>query len=131
MKELVEKTWISILGLGVYESVKHNIDKYGWIDFDNLPDENFQLIRSQLYSNSPDFYRPKALNGLESNNGWREINSKADLPTDDILYYGGIFQNGTFVRLGWVLKLPEVETSFNMGLINRFQKITVPGPSLY
>ena len=57
--------------------------KYGMYHPTHLGFENDEVDR---YGNM-DLWRPKSLNGIESNNGWISINSEKDLPSEDEFYW--------------------------------------------
>ena len=54
--------------------------KYGMYHPNDLGFDNDEVDR---YGNM-DLWRPKSLNGIESNNGWISINSEKDLPGEDL-----------------------------------------------
>ena len=97
------------------EEYKFQAIKYAWChlvsvqDFDKLNlDENGysnwrcrSLMQSHLWDNLSSklkpgtpkmssghdlLYRPKALNGIENNNGWHKISSRSDLPKEAGMY---------------------------------------------
>ncbi len=66
-----------------WEVVKEFVDNNGKFkhdDFDCMADEkknNWEYVGNQMW-------RPKSLQGIETNNGWIKIESEADLPKDVI-----------------------------------------------
>lgn len=78
--EVIKKAWGEY-----YEQFKNNIDENGFIYYDNIP--NYIVTTPMFYQeylNGASHFRPKSLQGIENNNGWIKIESKEDLPKQDI-----------------------------------------------
>ena len=90
-----------------WEAVKDYVDENGWIgnvyyDLDvndkDFEEQDFGLLQSNIK------YRPKSLQGLETNRGWIKIESEDDLPVESIdcttCYFDGknYVQGYTIVR---------------------------------
>ena len=71
-----------------WETVKDFVDENGWCKYFNFdrvetgiePILELYIEQIRPYSN----WRPKSLQGIETNNGWISINSEKDLPSDKI-----------------------------------------------
>ena len=70
-----------------WENVKDYVDNDGWIN-NSIPKFTFgQLKNLDLEYKNDVFFRPKSLQGIENNNGWIRIESEADLPKEEGLYF--------------------------------------------
>lgn len=123
-----------------WERVKDKVDKNGWVTTDDLLDICLNPRRFAPYEvNDADFisaYRPKSLQGIETNNGWIKIESEAHLPyysinnrNKNIHYYGyDSFKD----KILWnTLTLFELHSLFQQGKITHFQPIAKPLKPIY
>lgn len=78
-KEAIKKAY------GEYwELVKDYVDENGWIDFlEDIRRIRYFFHDSDNIEVSISMWRPKSLKGIENNNGWRRIESEADLPKEN------------------------------------------------
>jgi len=71
-----------------WDEVKDFVTEDGWcktrkrINYDEI----IKSLSIELYNESTYNWRPKSLQGIETNNGWIKIESEADLPSE-IDYY--------------------------------------------
>lgn len=71
-----------------WEQVKDYVDEYGWLKYGDLRNEDLGIKDSELeWSNlshniNNENYRPKSLQGIETNNNWVSIESEDDLPKE-------------------------------------------------
>jgi len=84
-EEVIQIAW-DLFGVDSNESYD------GWISAEYIPEEailsgmlDLKNFRTSTDYDEP-FYRPKSLQGIESNNGWISINSEKDLPTIGTFY---------------------------------------------
>ena len=110
-QEKIEKVYINELsknkktiedGLLFYNDLKQYIDENGWINANESNGKAGYLMESDLEFNFP-FIRLKSLQGIENNNGWIKIESKADLPKEDdnkMFLVGFMFESGFQQRHG-------------------------------
>ena len=82
-EEVIKEDWV-LFGVDSNESYD------GWISAEYVPEEailsgmlDLKNFRTSTDYDEP-FYRPKSLQGIESNNGWISINSEEDLPSEDL-----------------------------------------------
>ena len=113
-----------------WEKVKDKILFGSWLDDDDIDDEFRIWVKQNCETaNIPDvIWRPKSLSGLESNRGWKSIESKEDLPKVSGWYH--VVENGKVIK-----------SEFKSGMYNNidywiehyshFQKITQPEPPIY
>jgi hypothetical protein len=72
-----------------WELVKNHVDSNGFLKYGDIRNETIGLKDSEIeitdYNFNIDFevWRPKQLQGIESNNKWIRIESENDLPKDD------------------------------------------------
>ncbi len=64
-----------------YGEYKGKIDENGWTNFMVLSFFKKDMLDSKVKVNSL-IYRPKSLQGIETNNGWVKIESESDLPKE-------------------------------------------------
>lgn len=70
-----------------YEQCKP--DKNGWTCLDNADYGHLGILRKDIeyFPLSYVLWRPLSLKGIEDNNGWKAIESKANLPTERGMYW--------------------------------------------
>ena len=109
-----------------WEEVRRCIDEKGWCSFNLKTYFKEDLIDSRVYRDKL-LYRPKSLQGIETNNGWVKIESEADLPENKNVW---ICTNNNRVLisskavLNWVLNNPDNK-------ITHYQPIEKPKPPIY
>lgn len=77
------------------ETVKDFVDENGWVKTWDLiqilgivPKDGFEVkIKGKKIKHQDNLHRPKSLTGIETNNGWIKIESEADLPKEEGLYF--------------------------------------------
>lgn len=90
-QEVIRKAWEHYgIPLGQY------IDENGWMNMLALTPDFIDDIRIKIEYRQDGFrdfqfgsgkYRPKSLQGIENNNGWIKIESEADLPISNGIYW--------------------------------------------
>lgn len=102
------------------------IDENGW-SINEQPYGSFdskEYDQIQYYEGAK--IRPKSLQGIENNNGWIKIESEADLPKEDGLYYlirnnGVITWNSVYIsNMDWLIED-----------VTHYQPIVKPKPPVY
>jgi len=67
----------------VYEGYKGMVDENGWTDYLAIEFFGFENLETRVVPKKPMQYRPKSLSGIETNNGWIEIDHyQAELPIE-------------------------------------------------
>jgi len=125
-EEVIQIAW-DLFGVDSNESYD------GWISAEYIPEEailsgmlDLKNFRTSTDYDEP-FYRPKSLQGIESNNGWISINSEKDLPKDiSTDYYGGRFIESKFEMLKYHLDLLSILDHIKHGLVTHYQPIVKP-----
>lgn len=74
-----------------YEHLKHHLDENGWFPDEILGEEIWVLSECERRIDHSTFvtdvfWRISGLQGIETNNEWTQIESQADLPTQECLY---------------------------------------------
>jgi len=103
-QKAIREAWVKIIGIDKYNKVNDLINENGWFINDCCSIE--QLIKDVndigLQINDVDIleynWRPKSLQGIETNNGWIKIKSEEDLPKE-IYDYWVLRKNETTPRL--------------------------------
>lgn len=117
-QEVIRKAW----GKN-YDYFKYYIDKDGWAKYPHF--QKHEMIENvrPIEFNGSDF-RPKYLQGIETNNFWIKIESEADLPKHQVwlsngidIWQGCLFIHGTNERMNL--------------LATHFQPITKPLKPIY
>lgn len=65
-----------------YDKFKDSIDENGWTE-----DTIYYFLVCEWHPDKWGKARPKSLEGIENNNGWKRIESEEDLPNEDGLYF--------------------------------------------
>jgi len=95
-----------------WESLKEFVDDDGWCKKRIEHEERMlkkDIIDVQIVGHGQYFYRPKSLQGIETNNGWKKIESEADLPSlkDELI----IFRDESGLTTTWqsddILETPK------------------------
>lgn len=121
------------IGLAQFSKVEcSKILKNGVLSFFDLaralPESKFNSFFIEKYFNRVDggLFQPKELKGIENNNGWIRIESEADLPKKDELYF--VLHYGLIVDA----ELWEIELNFNSNkTITHYHPIIKPNPPIY
>lgn len=106
---------------------KQHTDLNGFIDSKDLSFEKMGLKFEDIeHLTMIDVWRPKTLNGIETNNGWIRIESESDLPKEEcqcfIIVKGEVFfdyYNGNDFDL------------YVKSYVTHYQPITKPKPPIY
>jgi len=111
------------------ESVKENIleNQGGWTY--EINESWLQKTKGIEIEINGKYCRPKALQGIEDNNGWTKIESKRDLPKEEIdcffvkdkLMYNGVWDN---VLKGFFFRLQKINAT-------HYHQIKRPEPPIY
>lgn len=68
-----------------WDKVKDYVDENGWIFWsDKNPIGIYNNRYLEYKEENPNYWRPKSLQGIENNKGWIRIESKDDMPKNDI-----------------------------------------------
>lgn len=74
-------------------------------------------------------FRPKSLQGIETNNGWIKIESEDDLPKDyEISYHAW---NSESDRDYYVTNMWTIINRYHLGSVTHYQPIEKPKPPIY
>lgn len=83
-EEKIKEAWVV-----AYEALSPYIDNNGWVRASNLhfySTDSLPFKTDTLVMDGRDWYRPLVLSGINDNNGWNKINSRADLPKSEGMY---------------------------------------------
>lgn len=100
-QEVIQQHYIDLLNADKFFKLKPHIDEDGWCLMFDEKGEKVSLTFKELgFEKDPlgktvaggltqkgHKWRPKSLEGIESNNGWTRIESEEDLPKEDGTYY--------------------------------------------
>lgn len=121
-----------------WEAVKDYVDENGWVytqtkHFNNISGLSHSNLQTTIFNSEMEYYwRPKSLQGIETNNGWIKIESESDLPSEKIKVWFFTFGEekiGTFHPL---LKEFRTESNiYNYGSVTHYQPIIKPKPPIY
>lgn len=115
-----------------YEEVKNKIDNNGWLfdslDFFNEKMTNIDIDHKWHNEYEASSYRPLQLEGIENNNGWIKIESEADLPKENGVYW--TLRNGSTVPL-YLKVYNDLDSEYWVNAYTHYQKIIKPEPPLY
>lgn len=121
IKEAWGENWYNLNKRGQEQALEDN----GYCHKNYINSEIYFEIESLPYPDN-EFVRPESLQGIENNNGWIKIESEADLPKEDCLYW---------VILGGEMEIVEnweITLSFhNKKTITHYQPIEKPNPPIY
>lgn len=116
-------------------------DKTGWYrgyfsngidDITNEFGDIVDLIDYDIDMSGIGKFRPKSLQGIETNNNWIKIESEKDLPEQGSYEYKvGTMINSKFYLSGGVYDIKEVNQSWDEDKITHYQKITKPEPPIF
>jgi len=132
-EEVIQIAW-DLFGVDSNESYD------GWISAEYIPEEailsgmlDLKNFRTSTDYDEP-FYRPKSLQGIESNNGWISINSEKDLPSEDLDVHI-VFKKdgGNFQTFGvWDKRLNSFWSgAMKIDIPTHYQPIVKPNPPLH
>ena len=132
-EEVIKEDWV-LFGVDSDESYD------GWIPAEYVPEEailsgmlDLKNFRTSTDYDEP-FYRPKSLQGIESNNGWISINSEKDLPSEDLDVHI-VFKKdgGNFQTFGvWDKRLNSFWSgAMKIDIPTHYQPIVKPNPPLH
>jgi len=132
-EEVIKEDW-DLFGVDSNESYD------GWISAEYIPEEailsgmlDLKNFRTSTDYDEP-FYRPKSLQGIESNNGWISINSEKDLPSEDLDVHI-VFKKdgGNFQTFGvWDKRLNSFWSgAMKIDIPTHYQPIVKPNPPLH
>lgn len=129
-----------------WETVKNYVDENGNIQLgycgaNGIDDAKFVVVNSYglnfengIYTNSDSygegfgFWRPRSLQGIETNNGWIKIESEDDLPKDDSVNYDMYNKNGRAIS---DLPLKTIIQLFEKGIITHYAIHVQRKPPIY
>lgn len=109
----------------LYETNKSKIDEDGWCSGRvNLPNTHIEWHPSRWM-----YWRPKSLEGLESNNGWIKIESEADLPKEYSEYW--CFDRNNDIEIRYFNPYSSLDKREYLKFITHCQPIVKPKPPIY
>lgn len=121
-QELIKKEWIEFLGKEKYFELQTLPDEDGWVSFEDVDDLDPSRLILLEDHRCGSKVRPKALNGIQTNNGWTKIECRADLPTAEGNYIcGKIDQFGKFKELQNKLSKDMVVYNFAYKIITHYK----------
>lgn len=126
----------------LWETVKDHVAVNGWVLSRDVPGIRDMIGNAEMIIDTPGSpaYRPKSLKGIEDNNGWKRINSEADLPESAGTYHvivslNSYSQGKTIdkIRLDHLDIMPVAGKvwKFYNGLVTHWQPIVEPEKPLY
>lgn len=105
----------------MYETNKSKINEDGWCSgVFNLPNTHIELYRSERL-----YWRPKSLEGLESNNGWIAVEREKELPRQMVHLYD------LNTETEWIGFLYNDYGFFAQPSATHYQPIIKPKPPIY
>lgn len=111
--------------------VKDIVDKNGWISifaYDKIKDFDYK-------DNSRNFYRPKSLRGIETNNEWIRIESEDDLPNDNGSYFTKTNYCKEIIKRDYPTFIKSIsiedERKWWLKYVTHYQPIIKPEPPIY
>mgnify|MGYP007124306159 CR=1 FL=1 len=132
-EEVIKEDWV-LFGVDSNESYD------GWISAEYIPEEailsgmlDLKNFRTSTDYDEP-FYRPKSLQGIESNNGWISINSEKDLPSESCscwIQVNGFATNTPFWFNYGTTQFSFNDIIYNFSNITHYQPIVKPNPALH
>ena len=127
--EKIQEAWIEMQSHIESEGVpKYNEE--GWAKYGGLQKSEYFKTMEHKEWLGYHFYRPKSLEGIENNNGWKKLENREDLPKESGQYLtrrsNGIIISEHFYnnKLSWYL---WKECYF----ITHYQDIIKPKPPIY
>lgn len=110
-------------------------DEKGYIRWTCYPTTNFDLsiwdkkkpVGSKSWRDV--LFRPKSLQGIETNNGWTRIESEADLPTETKSYHV-MYEDGTIIQHHFSIK-SDFDRILFLEEFTHWQEILIPNPPIY
>lgn len=110
-----------------WEEIKEYVKDNGWCNC--MVANKLALSGNQEDSDCGYYVRPKALQGIEHNNGWIKIENEADLPKEncDVMV---VFKNGEIDCQRYLFEYKNFSTH-HYKHITHYQLITKPKPPIY
>lgn len=132
-EEIIKKAWIDLrtkIPFGVCEisGYFHGYFCNGTEDIIEAFGVDIEKIDYDIDSDGVGKFRPKSLQGIETNNNWTKIESESDLPKDKTTQYSVCKDKKVFqstVNCGTVINW------YNIGKISHYQPIKKPEPPLH
>ena len=115
-----------------WETVKDYVDKKGWLNkrvfqIKDISYEDLNMIC--LHANG--HCLPDCLQGIETNNGWIRIESEADLPKENGLFFVMHKDNKTSPINEFFIVGDMYQENIWMQYFTHYQPITKPNPPIY
>lgn len=114
-----------------WEQCKYKIDSDGWLECHELK-PSLRMISDLLLEgkvNNPYKFRPKSLQGIETNNGWTRIESEADLPTETKSYHV-MYKDGSIIQHHFSTK-SDFDRILFLEEFTHWQEILIPNQPIY
>lgn len=128
-EEVIKQAWVEIYGIEKYELIKHAIKKDGYIDCVRN-DEVSKIIdtcNKNIYWGTTN-YRPKSLEGIETNYGWIKIED--DLPKETCQFWVQYTNYKNEIEICRMFFFADVKR-FEVSTVTDWQPIITPHKSLY
>lgn len=128
-EEKIKEAWRSN-----YNEFSEYIDSDGWARYPHFQkQEMIEDVRPIEFRSQGTDFRPKSLQGIETNNGWIKIESEDDLPKEhDELFEVGLLDNqGNFNHEKKRCSGKSVKWMWVNKLISHYQPIIKPKPPIY
>ena len=125
-KEAIEKAYGEH-----WEAVKDYVDENGWFNRNNF--KGRLIFNYHDLETEGNYYRPKSLQGLETNRGWIKIeDTEQIIPEDpDKLYFVGTMFESGFEQRGGVLSHSGLLSVLEYEKHTHYQPIQKPQPPIY
>lgn len=140
-QKAIRLAYVNLIGEEKYNQIKNKIDENGVcseMDLELIFGDVFifDVEEVDAFENGYDYavnsWRPKSLQGIETNNGWIKIESEKDLPSEDCDYWcGKMFENGKFYQLSEKRNKQEIAERFKTNVITHYQPIVKPLKPIY
>lgn len=130
--EKIKEAWGELWNSFNESAKKCALNKDGYVAtiLQNGLNQDFTEFNTSLLA-----WRPKSLQGIESNNGWIKIESKLDLPNHSIEYHvikKGSLQKAYYIGSNrWIVEGNDFPKTTEIHEITHYQPIEKPKPPIY
>lgn len=125
--EVIKEAWIAEIGEESYELANEHINSNGYYITDYVAHDyqsmDLEPIDLDMIDNG---FRPKSLQGIETNNGWHGID-EVGLPNEEGGYVAGRLSSMPFVTYHQ-LDLEDILVLYKQGRITHWRKVDFKNP---
>ncbi|GEM_PF-5907600 len=142
-QKVIQQAYIDLLNAEKFFNLEHSIDQNGWCTmFDERGQKVTPVFRELGFNEDPAgvsvdtsmkegcmVWRPKALSGLDHNNGWFRI--EESLPISNGHYFMAKPSGITMVEIDNLKKTNELKEAFLKDGFTHWQPIVIPKAPIY